>query len=85
MASDIPPHREIISKLRLGRRDPEIAEAIVLAKPNDKQKWISILYQYISQYEKRSSILTFPKLNTDSFSWKEAAIATLQVFRAVLS
>ena len=88
VASDIPPHREISQKLLLPTTNYQLKTKlvpIVLAKPNDKQKWISILYQYISQYEKRASILTFPKLNTDSFSWEEAAIATLQVFRAVLS
>lgn len=80
-AADIAPHREIVARLAI--QDNFVP--ITLAKPKDIGGWVKILYQYISQYEKRSIFTTNKNLNLDMFSWEGAANGTLQVFEKTLS
>lgn len=80
-ASDIAPHREIVARLAIQNN----FVPITLAKPKDIDGWVKILYQYISEYEKRSIFTTNKNLNLDMFSWEGAANGTLQVFEKILS
>lgn len=101
VASNIPPHRELLSKLQTANLGPQSRTGrglhgtvyqlktnfvpMVLVKPNDITSWANVLYQYISQYEKRSTLVTSKILDLNSFSWERVAIDTLQVFKKVLS
>lgn len=80
IASDIGPHREI-QKIIGKNRILDKVEAMVLAKPNSRPQWANLLSQTISNYNnaKRQSLL--PK---NTFSWKNAALETLAVFREIL-
>lgn len=86
VASDIAPHREIFQKLFTNYYSL-ITNSVpmTLVKPKNVEDWVSILYQYVSQYEKRSTSSTHKGLILDLLSWERAANATLQVFDKTLS
>lgn len=86
IASDIAPHREIFQKLFTNHYSL-ISNSVpmTLVKPKNVMEWVSVLYKYISQYEKRSTSSTHKGLSLDLFSWERAANATLQVFAETLS
>ncbi|OGE04725.1 hypothetical protein A3F45_01270 [Candidatus Curtissbacteria bacterium RIFCSPHIGHO2_12_FULL_41_17] len=91
IASDIGPHREIFDKFSRNGQWPmangksrENLEAIVLVKPNDVDKWASVLYQYISQYRKSQINISQKGQLLAEFSWEQTAKKTLQVFEQVI-
>lgn len=99
VASDIAAHREIYRKI-IGHRFQVIGkfskletipEAMILVKPNEPDKWTSVLYQYISLYNNRLSFTSkkrnlrlFRQALASTYSWEEAAKQTLRVFQEVL-
>ncbi|OGD86201.1 hypothetical protein A2164_01995 [Candidatus Curtissbacteria bacterium RBG_13_35_7] len=97
IASDIGPHREIFDNIlpNSNNQTPNskitgsqrLAEAMILTKPNDINKWSSFLYQYITMYNNiQTSILNKSKNDrirhelTSIYSWENTAKLTLQVF-----
>ena len=90
VASDIAAHREIYQKVA-GLKPETISEVMILVKPNDLSRWTSVLYQYISQYDKRSTLVSkkgnlrlVRHVLASNYSWEEAARQTLQVFENLL-
>ncbi len=76
VASNIGPHREIVAGLK-------IPKAIVLVKPDRANEWAKFLYQSITNSNKRLTLVSGEFLRLDDFSWKNAALKTLEVFSAV--
>ena len=98
VASDIAPHREISAeisrnlKLKIYNfKFDEVGVPMILVKPKDINQWASILYQYISQYDKRltsaslaKSIEAGRRILATKFSWEEVARQTLKVIVGVI-
>ena len=57
---------------------------ITLVKPKDTDKWSRVLYQYISEYEKRKTLASVRRQLVSKFSWDETAKKTLEVFEQIL-
>ncbi len=62
----------------------KLYEAIILLKPKDINKWSQLLYQSISQYDLRQSLVTKRRQLASKFSWSEAAQKTIEVFEKTL-
>ncbi|MEK9147033.1 MAG: glycosyltransferase family 1 protein [Patescibacteria group bacterium] len=86
VASDIGPHREIFKKISRNSQfasSKELVVPMILVKPTDVDKWVNVLYQYISQYKKRFSFGNINSALEREFSWYNTAKETLEVFKKV--
>jgi len=71
----------------LTHRRPEFSDEsmrMILLKPKDINKWSQVLYQSISQYDLRQSLVTKRRELASKFSWSEAAQKTIEVFEKTL-
>ena len=65
------------------RTSRKLLEPMILVKPDDINKWTTILHQYISQYNKEPLKIGARNL-ASKFSWDTTASVTLKIFGRVL-
>ena len=93
VASDIGAHREILGKISRNLKSAaftKAAEPMVLVNPKDVDRWTQVLYQYISLYNNRLTLLSKKKkveavrrVLASEFNWEKAARETLRVLEEI--